>query len=247
MLFQYCLQAKMEFDGCEFRNIGVMIWSDSVLGYYGLEAYDDHVQDMCGRIRDSRDCGRTIEEFVEYFRERHGGLYYSMSRPHDIQADTVEDAVRLAGERWDLDFLVPEPDVPLVDTDLAQALLNDTEMGFDLYVHGGDYQARGRGFAMAVGSLGNSAVIGYLPFPYSFSELSRGRYWLKSLERIQGVWLASGHDNWNWELGILDIEIRPIRDLDILYDIAGFIDSLSKEQRITIENRLKKLGDAMLL
>lgn len=118
--FQYSLQARFDCGDVGFHNIGIMVWSEDVLGYYAVRGEEKHADEMCERILASRDAGRQIEEFVEYFLTRHGGFFYSMARPETVEAESAEDAVRQAGERWNLDFCLPNVVHSVIDMDIAR-------------------------------------------------------------------------------------------------------------------------------
>lgn len=254
--FQYSLQARMDNVEVGSHNIGIMVWSEDILGYYAVRGEEKHADDMCGRILASRNAGRQIEEFVEYFLTRHGGFFYSMARPETVEAESAEDAVRQAGERWGLDFALPRGVHSVIDREVAERMMDATRFGCEINVRGRhkdgrEYRGTDLSFAMQFGDLGDptipgyTAVLGYLPFPYSFSHFARGRYWLETLVEIPGGWLGRGRDNWNFDLGDLEIEIRPIRDPEILSAIDAFKASLDDEWREELQSRLKHLGSPM--
>jgi len=256
--FKYSLQARMDNPQEGFHNIGIMVWSDDTLGYFSVCGEEAHAADMCGRIENSRDCGRTIDEFVEYFLTRHGGYFYSMARPETIRAESAEDVVRQAAERWDLDFSVLHRVRAKVDRRVAQAMMDATRFGCEIGVFkpeeaGRQYLGGDTAFVMAFGSKGDqpvsgyTSVLGYLPFPYSFHPFARGRFWIETLQPIEGGWLVRGCDNWKWELGKLEVEIRPITDPGMLRRIYDFKAGLTPEQADIIKGHLNYLGNWMML
>lgn len=246
-IFHYSLHARYANDFLSGKNIGVMVWSDDTLNFYGVRGEEEHDQLMNERIGLKPKIRREIAEFVEYYLTRHGGYSYSMSRPHRVTADSVQDAARRAGKRWKLDVVVPEPPPPKLDPAVMQELFRATEGGAELWIQGRDFAGGSCAFAMAYGCQGDQAVLGYLPFPYSFSYFSRGRFWLDSVERIDGGWLLRGRDNWKWELGDLEITIRPVQDLEKRAAIAIFKLGLDPDAAEFIERRLKFLGSPLFL
>jgi len=244
-IFHYSLHGRFANDFRSAANIGVMIWTDDTLNFYGVRGEEEHARLMNERIGNKPKSKTEIDAFVEYYLTRHGGYFYSMSRPHRVTADSVQDAARRAGRRWKLDVVVPEPPAPKIDMALMQELFRATEDGAELLIQGKDFVGGDRTFAMAFGCLGDSAVLGYLPFPYSFSEFSRGRFWLDSVERIDGGWLARGRENWKWELGDLEITIRPVRDPELRAAIVAFKLGLTPIEAEMIQQRLKYLGSPL--
>ena len=84
--FQYSLQARFDCGDVGFHNIGIMVWSEDVLGYYAVRGEEKHADEMCERILASRDAGRQIEEFVEYFLTP---VSYTHLRAHETVLDLV--------------------------------------------------------------------------------------------------------------------------------------------------------------
>jgi len=244
--FQFSLQAWMDPTAPEsgFRNIGVMVWSEGTLDYYAVRGNEEHARDMNGRIAESRALGREIREFVEYFLEQHGGFYYSMARPEELEADSPQDAARWAGERWELDIVVPPG--TKVDPDVVRDLLAATECGADLVITGQKTRAVGRAFAMGFGALGKTVVFAYLPFPYDFSPFSRARFYVKRVERFEGGWQILGKDAWNPEAGDLVIRVVPVANPRLREAILRFKANLDDDERDVITDRLKALTDPMI-
>ncbi|MBM4394655.1 MAG: hypothetical protein FJ087_03070 [Deltaproteobacteria bacterium] len=243
--FKYSLQARLAPG--EPRDIGVMVWSDDTLDYFAVRGDEDHALDMNGRIAESRRAGRTIGEFVDYFLERHGGHFYSMARPETVEADSPRDAARMAGARWDLDVVVPEIPGRGVDPAVVRELLAATEGGADLRIRGAAFDGRGRAFVMGFGALGDTVVFAYLPFPYDFSPLSRARFYLTSVRAVEGGWVLRGRDSWRWELGDLDIEVRPIVDPVVLGAILTFLEGLDEGAWQEIVQNLRVLTDPQVV
>lgn len=161
--------------------------------------------------------------------------------------------MRQAGERWGLDFCLPREIHSVIDRDVAKRMMDATRFGCEIHVRGRykdgrDYRGSDLSFAMAFGDLGKptmpgyTAVLGYLPFPYSFSDYARGRIWLESLVEIPGGWLGRGIDAWDYDVVDLEVEIRPVCDREILSAIDAFKASLDDEWREEIQKRLKHLG-----
>ena len=100
--FEYSLQARLAPGAA--RNIGVMIWSEETLDYFAVRGEESHARMMNERMADSRGKGPGIRDFVDYYLERHGGYYYSMARPEEIDADSPQEAASRIGIRWDLDM-----------------------------------------------------------------------------------------------------------------------------------------------
>ncbi len=269
-IFHYSLHARFANDFSSGANIGLLLWTEDSLHFFGVAGAEDIVQKMNERI--ALIPKRTREEvagFVEYYQTRYGGYFESISKPHKVTGDSVQDAARRAGRRWKLKLIitdsapvpVPEPDpvpdpvpdpdpvpsTPKIDPVLIQELFRATEDGAELQIQGRDLAGGDIAFALAYGAIGKDAVLGYLPFPYSFSHYARGRFWLDSVERIDGGWLARGRDNWNFEAGTLEITIRPVLDQEILDAIFLFKFGLSEEEVRLIESRLNYLGSPQYL
>jgi len=252
----------------------MLVWTDDMLHFFGVAWAEDTVREMNERI--ALIPVRTREEvagFVEYYLTRYGGYFQSISKPHKVTGDSVQDAARRAGRRWKLKLVIPDPvtegrmsfapsepvpdpvpepvpdpepvpapSTPKIDPVLMQEMFTATEDGAELRIQGRNFAGGGTAFALAYGCVGKDAVLGYLPFPYSFDHYARGRFWLDSVERIDGGWLARGRDNWNFEAGTLEITIRPVQDPEIRAAIFLFKLGLNEQQIDLIESRLKYLG-----
>ena len=96
----------MDQGSAAFHNIGVMVWSDDTLDYFAVRGEEAHARMMTERILNLPSTGRKISEFVEYYLERHGGFLYSMARPETVEADSPQDVVRQASDRWDRRFTI---------------------------------------------------------------------------------------------------------------------------------------------
>ncbi|HOD08796.1 hypothetical protein KBA39_06885 [Myxococcota bacterium] len=245
--FYYSLQAHFDGKPPAFRNIGVMIWSDNTLNYFAVRGEEEHAEDMNQRIATSLKIGRQISEFVEYFLERHGGFYYSMARPETLQAESPDDVVRQAGQRWELDFVIPPPPPSPIEFGEAKRMMDATEGGCELHIRGTNIDASVHSFAMSFGVLGKWAALGFLPFPYSFSHYARGKIWVDSLQPIDGGWLIRGRENWRVEWGTVEVEIRPLDDYALKYQIAVFLNSLTDDERTLIRERLNYLRSPELM
>lgn len=245
--FQYSLQARMDQGSAAFHNIGVMVWSDDTLDYFAVRGEEAHARMMTERIADRRQAGGTIAEFVEYYLERHGGYFYSMARPETVEADSPQDVVRQAGERWDLDFVIPSPPVPKVDKTVVRELLAATEGGAHLDIKGGSLDESDHALVLGFGALGDTVVMGYLPFPYDFSPFSRSRFYVDSVEPTLEGWTVRGRDAWKWGQGRLVIEVRPVVNPVLLTAIERFKEELDEVQREVIDRRLRDLMDPRVL
>jgi hypothetical protein len=230
-----------------FRNIGLMVWSEDTLDYFAVRGNEEHARDMNSRIAASRESGRAIQDFVEYFLERGGGFYYSMARPETVEADSPGQVVELAAKRWELDIVVPAATTTRVDPMVVRELMAATKGGAVLDIRGSSVHAKDRAFVMGFGALADTVVMAYLPFPYDFSPFSRGRFYVSSIEPMEGGWLVRGKDAWKYELGELAIQVQRLSDRRMRSAIARFKKGLGDEERRLIAGRLERLTDPMLV
>ena len=241
--FEYSLQARLAPGAA--RDIGVMVWSDETLDYFAVRGEEQHAQMMNGRIADGRRLGQGIRDFVDYYLERHGGYYYSMARPEEIDAESPRDAASRIGTRWGLDIVVPGASGAGVDPDVVRDLMAATEGGAELRIRGSSFDATDRAFILGFGALGSTVVFAYLPFPYSFSAFSRGRFYVHAVEPVEGGWVMHGKDAGKMELGDLSIEVRPVADPALRGAISKFVAELHDDQRQLVAERLDELTDPM--
>lgn len=247
--FHYSLHTLLDSKDRDrgFRNIGVMVWSETTLDYFAVGGNEVVAHEMTKKIAHLSHQGRSIREFVDHFQETHGGLHSSIARPGEVAAESPQDAALRIGKSLHLDIVVPVPPGTGLDREVIRELLAATESGAELEIRGATFNATDLALFLGFGALPPAYVFAYLPFPYDFSPFSRGRFHVDSIERIPGGWRLQARDAWKWELGPLTVEIRPTSDPAIQTAMASFKDDLDDDQAELIEERLQALIDPRMV
>ena len=213
LLLRFAFHAILAPNG---RTVGLLVWDDDTIAYFPVRGEGAGPGES---IAGALARGISAREIMEYYLDRGGGGYQSISIPEEIDAESMREAAHTIGRANEFDLVVPlsRRESSSFDAVIAHEMIRATRSGAKLIIT----EEFGRistdlAFKLGFGH-GPQPLFAWIPVGWTPMEASGVRVQVDCVERegTGETWLVFGRAKGG---EIIHIEVSPVdprTDLEI--------------------------------